>query len=474
MGVRARKALPITQWRRSADAIRLSLFGIMLVNVSAIHMYMGPARLLRPGMLLLLIALSVALLRPGAVRWANLKQAGPSRAVFALLVLACLSGVFGLSPGGSLRYILDVYGRNLLVFFLTVAAIRSVRDLALLQWSFVAAVAAVVVLAQTVLELNVTREGLGRLDGGHGIYDANDLGMILLMALPITLQFFFNSRRLGKLVAAGTLIGIPVTIALTGSRGALVGLVVVGLALLVKLDRVSVPKRVVVLAVTLAGLIVGAPDGYWKQMSTLLNPTEDYNYSVEYGRKGIALRGLGYMMRYPVFGVGVANFPRAEGTISPIAQARLAAGLSVEWIAPHNTYVQVGAEMGTPALLLWLWLIYAGTIGLLKLRRRLPERWDYESPERRFLRESCLFLPLSFLAFAVTSLFLSHAYTGVFYIIVAYLAGVHVLARRELRKDQIATAAPAPTPLVFEHGQDPLAAIRAAVAGPARSARSRP
>ena len=87
------------------------------------------------------------------------------------------------------------------------------------------------------------------------------------------------------------MIGIPVTIALTGSRGALIGLVVVGIAVLITLRRVSVVKRVTILAAVAAGLFFAAPDGYWKQMSTLLSLTEDYNYSTEYGRKGIAKRG---------------------------------------------------------------------------------------------------------------------------------------------------------------------------------------
>jgi O-antigen ligase len=302
-----------------------------------------------------------------------------------------------------------------------------------MMWSFVASVGVLVVLAQTVLDLEFTREGLGRLGGGQGMFDANDLGMILVMALPLALLFFFNGKPLTRMLSLGTMIGIPVTIALTGSRGAMIGLVVVGLTMLVTLRRVSVVKRVSILVVVAAGLFLAAPDGYWKQMSTILNLKEDYNYSVEYGRKGIAKRGLGYMLGRPFFGVGVANFPRAEGTISPIANARLSEGLSVEWIAPHNTYVNVGAEMGIPALLIWLSLLLGGTVGLWRLRRRLPSSWEYESAERKFLRDACLFLPISFLGFAVTSLFLSHAYTIVPYVIFAYLGGLHLLVHREMQ-----------------------------------------
>jgi O-antigen ligase len=419
----------------TADAVRICLFGIMMVNISAIQMYMGPVRALRPGMTFLALALLLVVLKPKLVDWKNMMAAYPSKWVIVFFGLACGSALFGLSLGGSGSYILNVYSRNLIFFFLIVIAIRNVHDLALLMWSYVASVGVLVVLAQTVLDMEVTREGLGRLGGGQGLFDANDLGMILVMALPLALLFFFNGRPLTRMLSLGTMIGIPVTIALTGSRGALIGLVVVGITVLLTLRRVSVVKRVTILAGVAAGLFYAAPDGYWKQMSTLLNLKEDYNYSVEYGRKGIAKRGIGYMVGRPFFGVGVANFPRAEGTISPIANARLSEGQSVEWIAPHNTYVQVGAEMGIPALTIWLFLLLGGTVGLWRLRRRLPASWEHESAERKFLSDACLFLPISFLGFAVTSLFLSHGYTIVPYVIFAYLGGLHMLVRKELQQD---------------------------------------
>lgn len=407
----------------------------MMINITSIQMYLGPVRYLRPGLTFLALALAVALLKPTLVAWKNMTAAYPSRWVLVLFCLAWGSAVFGLSLGSSVSFIWRVYGRNLIFFFLLVVAIRNVRDLALLMWSFVASVGVLAVLAQTVLDLEVTLQGLGRLEGGQGHFDANDIGLILVMALPLALLFFFNGKPLTRMLSLGAMIGIPVTIALTGSRGAMVGLVVIGVAILITLRRISVVKRASILVAVVTGLFLAAPSGYWKQMNTLLNITEDYNYSVDYGRKSVAVRGFGYMIDRPFFGVGVANFTRAEGTISPIASARLSEGLSVEWIAPHNTYVNVGAEIGIPALIIWLSLLFGGTVGLWRLRRRLPASWEYESAERKFLSDACLFLPISFLGFAVSSTFLSHAYTILPYVIFAYLGGLHLLVHKELEKD---------------------------------------
>ena len=48
-----------------------------------------------------------------------------------------------------------------------------------------------------------------------------------------------------------------------------------------------------------------APPGYWDQMGTILEPTEDYNWSDPIGRRQIMIRGMGYIAQYPVFGLGV-------------------------------------------------------------------------------------------------------------------------------------------------------------------------
>lgn len=409
---------------------------MIVVSISAVHMYLGPLQYTRPAFTLLLLTVVSALFRPRLVRWTNIAKAWPAMVVVALVGMAFLSAVLGLSPGGSLRYIIDKYSKVLIFFFVMVAAIRNVRDLAVLTWAFVGSVGIVIILAFTVLELKPTHDGLGRLDGGAMMFDANDIGMILLMCLPLALMLFYNSRNVGRWVAAFVLCGIPVVIALTGSRGALLGLAATLPLTFIVLRRISIVTRTMVAGGLLVGLALAAPPGYWEQMSTILNPSQDYNTSDEYGRIGIAKRGVGYMLRYPIAGVGIANFSRAEGTISPIAQQRAMAGLAVQWIAPHNTYVQVGAELGIPGLVLWLALLWGGSVGLWRLHARIPRRWMWESAERRFLREATLFLPISFVAFAVTSFFLTHAFTPPVYIIVAYHAAVVLFVTRELRVDR--------------------------------------
>jgi O-antigen ligase len=344
------------------------------------------------------------------------------------------SAVFGISLGGSLSYIATFYWKVLVLFAMLLISVRDVKDLAFILWAFVISIGTLVVLANTgMISFATTFGGLARLDA-EGMYDANDLGMILLMGLPLGFLFLFNSGRLGKVLSFLVIAGVPATIALTGSRGAFVGLAVVMPLLFLANARVSLVKRLGTVGIILAALTVAAPAGYWEQMETIIKPEADYNRTEQYGRVEISKRGIGYMSDRPIFGVGINNFARAEGTISSIAQTAFA-DQTVKWVAPHNTYVQLGAETGVFGLLIWLALQGGGTVGLLRLRRRIPISWEMESTNRRFLREVCLFLPISFVAFAVTSFFLSHAYTAPFYFLLVFLSATYILVHREFAID---------------------------------------
>ena len=71
------------------------------------------------------------------------------------------------------------------------------------------------------------------------------------------------------------------------------------------------------------------------------------------GRIQIWQRGMGYMLDHPLLGVGAGNFPTAEGTISSIAR-NTPSWKGVRWSAAHNSFVEIGAELGVPGLILFL------------------------------------------------------------------------------------------------------------------------
>lgn len=416
------------------DVPRVAAALLIIISLTAVHQFIAPLRLIRPSLTLLALLLAIAVFSPKQVRWSNLTSTWPSKVCWALLVISLLSIAFGISPGGALNYFLGTYVRVLVFFAALVIAIRRVEDLALLTWTFVISIGILTFLSVTVIDVRSTSSGLARI-AGQGMFDANDIGMVILMGMPLARLVQQTAGRVGRLVSSAILFTSPITIALTGSRGALVGFIVVLPMMLMSVQQISAARRFGILGAMAVVLAVSAPAGYWQQMETTLNAEEDYNYSSDYGRIPIAKRGIGYMMQYPFFGLGVRNFPRAEGTISPIAAERASKGLSLMWVSPHNTFVQVGAELGIPALILWIWMLVAGVVGLLRLRDRLPPSWEHGPPHRRFLRDACQLLPVSFVAFAISSFFLTHLYTAPIYILLALAAGLLVLVRQELALD---------------------------------------
>src|SRR5439155_25939428 len=159
------------------------------------------------------------------------------------------------------------------------------RDVYTLVWAFVASMGLLVWQSLAVFHLSVVPgTSIERLSQLYS-YDSNDAGCVLIVGLVLTLLAFLTAGKKGKAAGAVLLIGIGVALARTGSRGAFVGLIGTGCALLLLLKRVSLMKRVGFVAIVGGGLAVAAPPGYWEQIGTVLSPTKDYNWQSGDGRR---------------------------------------------------------------------------------------------------------------------------------------------------------------------------------------------
>ncbi|MGH7717974.1 MAG: O-antigen ligase family protein, partial [Gemmatimonadaceae bacterium] len=369
------------------DPLRLSLFLLTLLTVSRIHQHFGVLAKVRPALLLFFVALAIAFLRRRSISLSNLFDTWPPKVIAGLAVAACASAAFGISLGASASYIISDYSKVLVYAVLLIVAVRSVKDIWLFVVAYVAGSAILVWMSMFVFRLSV---GYGshtaRLSNLY-TFDANDLGLVLLVGLPLTLILLHISRGVWKLACMGVVMGIGVALARSGSRGAMVGLAVVAVAILVSLKQVAASKRLAFVGVLLAGLVVAAPPGYWQQMGTLLSLKQDYNMTSPDGRKEVAKRGLQYMASRPLFGIGINNFGRAEGTIGigQIQELQRNYRKGVKWSAAHNSYVQVGAELGIFGLVLYMTLLVGCIASLMKLRRRIPPVWARAGPEEQFL-----------------------------------------------------------------------------------------
>jgi O-antigen ligase len=403
---------------------------LIVATISRIHQHFGPIAALRPVLLLVMLAGAYAYLHPRFLVQTGVLRTLPAKAMVALGAMACLSVPLAISIGNSGQFILQEYSKTLLLGLLVIAAIRNARDLYTLVWAFVLSVGALSYLSLFVFQMARAGSTM-RIAGGY-TYDANDIGTVAIVGMAMTLLVLQVSRGWQKGLAVGILLGAGATLAKTGSRGAFIGLLVIGAAMLVLMRQVRLDKRIAFLLVVALGLFIAAPQGYWEQMRTIFAPTADYNWTSPTGRKAVFERGIGYMMTNPVTGIGVDNFPRAEGLISARAREHMAGSAGIKWSAAHNSFLQAAAEMGIPGLLLFGGLVFGSAAAVIRVRRTLPRAWLTGRGEERFIYLATMYLPVALIGFAAAGAFVSFAYADLVYVLCAFAAGTMECARAKL------------------------------------------
>jgi len=399
------------------DPYRLTLMALVIENTSHFTSYLGPVYKIRPALVLFCLAVLFALAsQTKSIDLTVFRLRVPKLIVLQGLIV-CGSVVFGISLGNSATYVLQSYSKTFVFALLLITSFRGIADVRRTVWAMGAA--GVILAFLSVFVVHLSKEQ------GAITWDANDVGLIMVMSLPLLLLLAQTSTATGKTIA---LIGVGlaiVTIILSGSRGAFLGTSAVGLALLIFLPGVSVVRRLAVVAGAGIAMVIFAPASYWDSMSTMATPQADYNWEGAAGRREISKRGIGYMLRYPAFGVGLNNFPMAEGTISDLAEQYAGTNVGIKWSAPHNSWVQAGAETGVLGLAVWAALLVGGAITVIRLRRRLPRSWlKRGTPDQRFMYLATLYVPIAFLGFLVCASFLSWAWNDPVYVLPAIALGL--------------------------------------------------
>lgn len=428
----ARARMPAAEdslWRQIVprNGYTLALWVMLVLSISRIHMHLSFLAAFRPALVAALAALAFALMQPSLLSKANLRMK-PARYMIALVVMACISVPFGISIGSSGKFLLESYFRVVLAYILLTLAIRSRLELQQYLWGWVLSCGILSWMATSVFQLKSTK-GVARLSHLY-TYDANDIGVILVVGIPLILAVIETSRRPGKIVGLGVLAWTGFALARSGSRGSFVGLLLLIPCFLVWVKHVPIRHRLAAVGLIAGALLIAAPTGYWEQMRSLTKPTEDYNWESETGRRKVAQRGLDYMSDHPLTGLGVDNFGKAEWTISEMAQDRYRTR-GIKGSAAHNTWLQAGAEMGIPGLILWCVMVFGTLISVARERLRMPAAWRTGDHDQRVLFALATYLPLSILGFAITSTFVSFAYSDPMYYLAAMSAGLLVIIKRK-------------------------------------------
>jgi O-antigen ligase len=392
------------------DPLLVCVAGYILTAVGRIHQLFGALEAVHLAAVTGLLAIVLYFLddreerRAGAVPRVTVRLAG-------LLVCWMMLSVPGaLRQGNSFDLVFDNFIKTALMSFVVAASIRHFRDVERLAFVYLAG--AVVYTGVVISRFDLGAGDAWRL--GHlYYYDANDFATFAVTAIPLGLYFAHAGRRTSvRVFAVASLAVLTIGCVRSGSRGGFIALSVVALFIVLRFSAIPLGWRLSATALVAIVLITAASDHYWEQMGTIASDA-DYNHTSESGRLQIWNRGIGYMLSNPLLGVGPGNFQAAEGTLSPLAE-RQQYGIGVRWNAPHNSFVQIGAELGFPGLACYLAVIGCAFVALRHGGDIGPA------------------LTASLLGFVVGSFFLSLAYSEMLYTLVALAVGLQKVTARTL------------------------------------------
>jgi O-antigen ligase len=407
------------------DLLLVSIAGYMLTSVGRIHQLFPQLELLHPAVVTGIAAIGLYLHDSNDERRAADLMTPTTKLLAALLFWMCLAVPLALRPGNSFMVVFDNFVKTALMSFVTAAAVRGIRDVERLAFTYFTA--AVVYAAVVIARFNIGSGDDWRF--GHlYYYDSNDFATFAVTAMPLGLYFLHAARRrTTSIAAAAGLVVLVLGFVRSGSRGGFVALALV--AVFVVLRYTAIPLRWRAGAMVLIGLalVLSASDQYWRQMSTILADT-DYNHTDESGRLQIWRRGIGYMIDQPLLGVGPGNFQVAEGTLSPFAE-RQRFGIGVRWNAPHNTFIQIGTETGVPGLLLFVAMLASAFVALAR-----TNYWEQLAAQRLDGSQMTPALTAALLGFVAGSIFLSLAYSEMLYTLLALVLGMDKVVARQVNR----------------------------------------
>ncbi|HVN32091.1 MAG TPA: O-antigen ligase family protein [Thermoanaerobaculaceae bacterium] len=328
-----------------------------------------------------------------------------TRAVLALFGLSIATIPFSLWPSESLTFVTRSYASVVFLFLVFVYRVRSTRSVQIVLVGILA--------AMLFLEIALMLWGKGDRPQVTNTYDSNDIAFVMVCGLPIGVLWFLRGRGLGRYIAGFVAALAVLTVLHTRSRGGFVSLCIVMGILLVKAGR---RRRLAVAAVALACILilsVFSSKGYWGRMATIwggsgaaTTSVSEYDASGIWGaRWGLWIGALRLMLRQPVIGAGAG--------VGPVAEGLSHRGVG-KWSTPHNSFLEIGVELGIPGLALFVFLLYRAVRNCRRVTRLSraragsdPEIWLAHAVE------------VSVYAYVIAGFSLSQAYSPIPYLLVA-------------------------------------------------------
>ncbi len=273
--------------------------------------------------------------------------------------------------------------------------------------------------------------------GAAGFFrNSGELGIQMTVFFSLSL-FFWRAMRSAVPRWASHLIALLPAVSLvavvaTSSRGALLGIAAI-LAWLSVRGRVSA-KRILIVGAVSAIVWVLVPEESKERLAEM-GEDDDSIRRLEYWRDGIEI-----MNAHPITGIGYSNWMRYYEThyfrqISDRHWEKTEAPEGKEYAfisgpqVPHNPFIQAGAELGYPGLIVLVALILACFATNRSTRMLLGPRFGTGDSLYLF----SIGLDCALVGFLVSGFFVTVLYYPYFWVNLAMSVGLHRAAKRESR-----------------------------------------
>jgi O-antigen ligase len=344
-----------------------------------------------------------------------------ARPWMTLLALFFLAAIFGQYPRRSVPFIGQVGLRlHLLPYYFCAIAGSTRRVRHVLYWA----------AGGTILLLTVCGLSGQVLDGRLGIpqtvlANPNDLAFSILLGMPCLLLLAYSSL-LGRVLSLTAFAIAVLAILRTGSRASFVTLPVVTVAAFYLVRRGS---KIIMLAIAsgvAVMMLVMVPPQTWRRLTLIVaDPVQTRvadqllqgAVDSQAARTELQRRAVQLIARHPLLGVGPLMFPDAAD-----AMVRRQTGQRTQWQVAHNTYLEIAAENGIPALIFYVWTL----AWCVKVNYRVY-RTCQTQPSQRMNTPQALCLLLMTVAFTVGILFSNAAYLPIADVVIG-LSAANVLA----------------------------------------------
>lgn len=360
--------------------------------------YLPFLAVVRPSFTLGLITLAAFLL--GAADRKYILRNQQFRLFLALIIIMVLGVPFSYYRSASLKEVIDYASISTIFFILLYHFVNMVESLKSLLFAYCCGTS--IYAAYVLMFGNLAGE---RIIFGT-MFDPNDTAFFIINFFSFNLLFLTSTTALlKKLIVITNIIVCLLVMFKTGSRGGFVACIsLFSYLLLIRTKTINISFLKKAILVFMALIALWSFSMNTERYKSILDVSTDYNVVDETGRVAIWKIGMRMMLSNPLTGVGMGRFYEGVG------RDRSERGLpSAKWQAPHNSFVQIGAETGVIGLFIYILMSYK----VFRITGRVISRSRSED-----LVKISEMIMAGFLGHIVSAMFLSQAYSiyWVFYI----------------------------------------------------------